>query len=90
MNNNGGYQYLEVILSILSVLIIPGIVLMIRSAVKSGQLESDVRNVIDDVKSVITSEAEAHKEIYANMREDRKSTNARLTWLEQNLWKRGS
>lgn len=84
------YQYLEIILTILAVLILPGIGLMIRSAVRSARLESDVRNVIEDVKQVIMAETEAHKEIYAQMREDRKASNQRLSWLEQNLWKRGS
>lgn len=84
------YQYLEIILTILAVLILPGIGLMIRSAVRSARLESDVRNVIDDVKQVIMTETEAHKEIYEQMREDRKASNQRLMWLEQNLWKRGN
>lgn len=82
------YQYLEIILTVIAVLVLPALGLMIRSAVHSGRLETKLDNVIDDVRQLVASKDEVHKEMYAQMREDRVSTNKRLAWLEQNLWRR--
>ena len=83
------FQYLEIILTILAVLVLPALALMIRAAVHSGRLETKLDGAIEDIRGLVRSKDEVHKEIYAQMREDRVASNKRLSWLEQNLWKRG-
>lgn len=82
------FQYLEIILTILAVLVLPALGLMIRSAIHAARVEEKLDGAINDLKELVQSKDEVHKEIYAQMREDRQSTNKRLTWLEQNLWRR--
>jgi K+ transporter len=40
------------------------------------------------LERIVAREDQTHKEIVEQMREDRRATNERLTWLERNLWSR--
>lgn len=68
-------------MGVLTLVLIPLVALLIRIVIRQAKVEVIVKTAVDDFR-------EATREIYAGMREDRQSTNRRLTWLEQNLWRR--
>lgn len=82
------FEILTLILSVLAVLIIPLLILVVRSAVRWGHMEDKMSGLADDIRALVVDKDRTHDLIYQQMREDRMATNKRLTWLEQNLWGR--
>lgn len=80
---------LEISLSIIGILLIPLLALIWRGAVKWTRVETKLDWVIEDLKKIVEDKDKVHQEITDQMREDRKATNERVTWLEHNLWERG-
>lgn len=74
-------DYLTLALGVLTLVLIPLVALLIRIVIRQARVEEKVTMVVNDFR-------ETTKEIYQTIREDRQSTNRRLTWLEQNLWRR--
>lgn len=83
------YELLSTVLGVLAVLIVPLLVLVVRSAVRWGHIEDRLANLADDMRALVIDKDKTHDMMFQQMREDRQATNRRLSWLEQNLWKRG-
>lgn len=79
--------WLDVILAVIGVILIPLLALLIRIAMKWTRLEDRVTDIADDLKEIIEDKDRAHAEIMTQMREDRTANNQRLRWLEEHLWK---
>ena len=82
--------WLSLILTFISVLLIPLAVVVVRGALKWSRMESSLDNAVKSLQQIVTDKDKVHKELSDQMREDRKATNERLTWLERNVWKGGS
>lgn len=80
---------LTLIMTFIGVLLIPLLAVLWRGAVKWTRVETKLDNVIEDLKMIVEDKDKVHREMTDQMREDRKATNDRLTWLERNLWERG-
>lgn len=78
------------ILGIISVMLVPLIVFIWRGAVKWTRVEDKLDGVIRNVADLVRNEDKIHQTMIDQMKEDRRATNERLTWLERNLWNRGS
>lgn len=73
---------LSAVIAVVGVILIPLLVLLVRIVIRQANVEAVVTTAVNDFR-------ETTKEMYSSMREDRQSTNRRLTWLEQNLYRRG-
>lgn len=84
-------EILSIVLTCVSALLVPAIVLMIRGAIKWTRVESKLDHAIDELKSISYDKDRVHMEIYTQMREDRAATDKRLRWVEEHIWnnKRG-
>lgn len=81
---------IEIILSIIAVLLLPGLTLLWRGAVKWTRVEVKLDTVTDKLQEIVRDKDKVHQEMLVQMREDRTATNSRLRWLEENLWKRNN
>lgn len=80
------FEWISVLLSILTVIVLPILVLLVRITVRWTRTEDQLNNLIGDVKDLVEAKERVHNEMYRSMREDRVSTDKRLRWLEENLW----
>jgi hypothetical protein len=69
---------LQIAMWFIGVLLIPLIAIAFRGAIKWTRVESKLDSLLN-----------LHVQITDQMREDRKATNDRLTWLERNVWNGG-
>lgn len=74
-----------VIITVLSLFVIPAIALLIRMAIKWTKIEADVRALVGDVKKLVADKDRTHAAMLDQMKEDRVATNRRLEFLEH-LW----
>lgn len=74
-----------IILSIIAILLIPGIAVLIRGAIKWTRVEVKLDTVVDKMEELVHDKDKIHNELYSQMKSDREATNARLTYLEH-LW----
>lgn len=79
---------LGLILTVISVIGVPTLAFVVRATIKWTRVEDRLGHLVDDVGDLVRDKDRAHAEILNQMREDRKATNDRLTWLERNLWQR--
>lgn len=77
---------LALAVSILGIIVIPLLILLFRIAIKWKGLEDRLNNVVQDLGDIVKDKDKIHSEMLAQMREDRKATDRRLRWLEENLW----
>lgn len=70
-------EILTLVISVMGVIILPFIIMAFRAAIRWKGIEDKLGNVVDDLGGLI-----------AQMKEDRKSTDRRLRWLEENIWRR--
>lgn len=80
--------WLSLALAVIVGLIIPGIVLMIRGAIKWTRVETKLDAIVEDMKDLVKDKDKVHLLLMEQMKEDRKATDTRLRWLEMHLWKR--
>jgi len=83
------FDWVIVLLTLTSVLLIPTIALVLRIVVKWTRTEAKLERIADDLKELVADKDKTHNEMLTTMREDRAATDRRLRWLEENLWKRG-
>lgn len=81
---------LGLILTAISVIGGPTLVFVVRATVKWTRVEDRLGDLIGDVDKLVRDKDRVHREIVDQMREDRRATNERLTWLERHLWSRSS
>ena len=77
------------VLSIITTLLIPLVIFLVRGAIKWTRVEAKIDHAINELSNIVADKDKVHTEIYMQMREDRAATDRRLRWLEEYLWKRG-
>lgn len=82
------FEIATLVLSIVTLILIPLVVFLIRGAIKWTRVESKLDNVVSELREIVNDKDKVHLEIYAQMREDRAATDRRLRWLEEHLWRR--
>lgn len=83
------FDWLIGALSVISVLLLPTLVLMIRGAVKWTRTEDRLATLVDDVRELISDKDRTHQEILEQMRVDRDATDRRLRYIEEWWMDRG-
>lgn len=83
------FEWSVVILSIISVMLIPLVGLLIHLTIKWTRAEARQEEMAKDIKDLVDSKEKVHSELYKQMTSDRQSADRRLRWLEENLWKSG-
>lgn len=81
------YEILATGLTVIGVILIPLIAIMVRMIVKWTRIEDKLSHVADSIDKLVKDKDQVHGELLAQMREDRKATDRRLRWLEENRWK---
>lgn len=79
---------ITVCLSFIGVILIPALILMLRMAVRWSRIEMRLDTVVTEVRTLIDDKEKVHTVLFNQMREDRKATDRRLRWLEENIWNR--
>jgi hypothetical protein len=80
------FDWLMLVMSVISILLIPTLALVFRLVVKWTKAEARLEDLADDMRKLVTDKDKTHTEMLTAMREDRASTDKRLRWLEENLW----
>lgn len=76
----------QLVLAVMSVIIIPLVALMIRLIIRWSKMESALSSLTKDVSDLVRNKEATHTAMLDTMREDRKATDRRLRWLEENVW----
>lgn len=82
------FEIATLVLGIMTGILIPTVILLIRGAIKWTRVESKLDNVVNELRAIVDEKDKVHLEIYTQMREDRAATDRRLRWLEEHLWRR--
>ena len=82
-----GDQRFQIILTVIGVLFIPIIVMLYRGIVKWTRTEDKLDELVKDMATLIKDKDQTHREILQQMTDDRRATDRRLRWLEENIWK---
>lgn len=83
------FDWSVILLSIISVMLLPAIALMINISVKWTKAQDRIENLTEDMRELVDNKDKIHAEMLQQMREDRVATDRRLRWLEENLWRFG-
>lgn len=78
---------LALILSAIGIIFIPLLVVLIRGIVKWTRVEDKLDELVKDMGQLIRDKDETHNAIIKQMGDDRRATDKRLRWLEENVWK---
>jgi uncharacterized membrane protein len=81
-----GFQLATFILSIVTLVLIPAVLVLLRGAVRWTKVEDKLDRMVGRMEELVKDKDQTHAEILTQMREDRNATNRRLRWLEENLW----
>ena len=65
---------------------IPTLAFTLRGMISLTRSQERIASIARELEQRDKLNDETHREIVEQMREDRKATNERLTWLERNLW----
>ncbi len=83
-----GFQvWLTIALSFLGIILIPLLFALIKVVQRATRLEVKQDQLVKSLASLVQDQEKIHASIFQQQREDRKATNTRLRWLEQNVWK---
>lgn len=83
------FDWAVILMSIVSVLLIPAIALMINVSMKWTRAQARIESLTEDVRELVVNKERTHAEMLQQMREDRNATDKRLRWLEEYLWRYG-
>jgi hypothetical protein len=83
-------QILGIILSALAVIFTPVMVMLYRGIVKWTRTEDKLDHLIEDVDTLIKDKERTHQAMLQQMTDDRRATDRRLRWLEENIWTRNA
>lgn len=81
------FEWVSVALTIVTLLIVPMVVALLRGMAKWTRVELRLEQIVTGFTKFADDNSEAHRQMVAQMRDDRNATNDRLTWLERNLWR---
>lgn len=70
-----------VIITLLSLFVFPGIIILMRLTARWTKVEA----IVDGIKDIMAEQDKIHGEMLRQMSEDRHATNTRLEYLER-LW----
>lgn len=73
---------------VIAVILIPLVVLSYRLVIKWTETRDQLAFITGQLVKINEDKDKVHKELADQMREDRKATNDRLTWLEREVWKK--
>ena len=76
-------------LSAIAILFLHIKALVWKAGRKQQSIEDKQATLIMNIEKLVKDKDEVHREIIAQMREDRTATNKRLRWLEENVWNEG-
>jgi outer membrane murein-binding lipoprotein Lpp len=82
------YEWAILLTSLLSILLIPALVLLVRISQKWTRSEDKLEQIASDMSDLVIDKDKVHQELVNQMREDRNATNLRLRYLEENFWRR--
>lgn len=79
--------WLTIALSILSVILIPLLVVLVRVVQKATRLEVNQEQISASLVSLVQDKDKVHAAMLNQMRDDRRATDQRLRWLEEHVWR---
>ena len=80
------FDWIMLVLSLTSVLLIPSLILLVRLVAKWTKVEERLGELANDMSELVKDKDKVHSEMLGQMREDRAATDKRLRWLEEHLW----
>lgn len=83
-------QRLTLILTAIGIVFIPTLAFIIRATVKWTRVEDKLAEMVDDMKKIVDDKDKTHTDMLRQMTDDRRATDRRLRWLEENLWNKGN
>lgn len=86
----GQLQVVGLIISFFAVFLIPTMIMLYRGIVKWTRTEDKLDHLIEDVEKLVRDKDATHSAMIQQMTDDRKATDTRLRWLEENLWRRAT
>jgi hypothetical protein len=85
---NGAEPAVISLLSLVFAVLVAVLGLVVRGAVRWTRVEDRLTDFGGDLTRLVQDEERTHRELVEQMREDRKATNERLTYLERSVWPR--
>ncbi len=82
--------WLTAALTVVSVLLIPALIILVRGAIKWTRTEDKLSQLVDDVRQLMQDKDRVHAEMLAQMRLDRDATDKRLRFIEEFFMRKGS
>jgi hypothetical protein len=76
------YEVTSLLLVIISVILIPALMLLVKVSGKWTQMSDDIKHLVDNNDA-------AHREIMKQMSLDREVTNKRIRWFEEYFMRHG-
>lgn len=80
-------EILSLTATILGLVVLPLVIIAFRAAIRWKGIEDRLNMVITDLADIVKDKDKIHAEMILQMREDRKATDRRLRWLEENIWR---
>lgn len=81
------FQIASLALGIVSILVLPLLVFVIKGAIKWTRVETKLDQAISRLDTIVRDKDQTHSVMVQQMTEDRKATDQRLRWLEENVWR---
>lgn len=79
--------WLTIALSILSIILIPLLVALVKVVQKATRLEVNQEQIAKSLVSLVQDKDRVHAAMLDQMKDDRRVTDRRLRWLEEHVWK---
>ena len=80
---------LALILSFIAGIGLPTLTFCFRIMKKWTKIEMQMEQVVKDMGEIVEAKDRVHAEMIGTMRDDRRTNDSRLRWLEENLWGKG-
>ena len=77
---------LALILSFIAGIGLPTLAFCFRIMKKWTKIEMQMEQVVKDMGEIVEAKDRVHAEMIGTMRDDRRTNDRRLRWLEENLW----
>lgn len=82
------FQIASLTIGIMATLILPVVVFLIRGAMKWSAVETKLDQAITRLDAIVRDKDATHQVMLQQMSDDRRATDRRLRWLEENVWRR--
>jgi hypothetical protein len=81
------YETISLVIGSLVTVIVPVIIFLLRGAIKWTRVEDKLDQAIIRLETLVRDKDATHAVMVQQMTEDRKATDQRLRWLEENIWR---